>query len=92
MTKNLLLALPILLIVTIFYVGFTGNIESNMKHLFFLSITTFIIYAYQISKNESFTLGRKLYWYLLLFLIPSISATVYWFKYLNESNEKDQEN
>ncbi|HNP18708.1 MAG TPA: hypothetical protein PKL31_09765 [Fulvivirga sp.] len=86
MTNKLLLALPLTLIAVIFYVGFTGDLTDNIKHLFFLSASTFIVYGYQVSKNQSFSFLRKVYWCMLLFLIPSVSAVIYWVKYLKKES------
>ncbi|MTI39925.1 hypothetical protein [Fulvivirga lutimaris] len=83
MIRYLLLGLPVTLVFIVFYTGFNDPELTDVRHLFFFTITTFIIYTYQISKNETLTRGARWRWYLWLFFVPSITALIYWFKHLN---------
>lgn len=85
MKKQLLLLLPLALISLILYVSATGQMIENIQHLFFISFTTFIIYAYQVYLNSNFKLTNKLIWWIFLFFIPSVAATVYWFRYISKN-------
>ncbi|QSE95926.1 hypothetical protein [Fulvivirga lutea] len=87
MKKQLLFALPLTLICLIFYVSYTGDIISNLQHLFFLSITTFIVYAYQVSLNPGFKLLDKITWWLFILALPSIASILYWFRHINRKEE-----
>ncbi|MEQ8925897.1 MAG: hypothetical protein RLO81_08795 [Fulvivirga sp.] len=87
MIKQLLIALPLTLIALIIYVSISGNIVDNLQHLFFLSITTFIIYAYQVSINKQFKLLDKITWWLFIFFLPSIASVLYWFRHINKTKE-----
>ena len=83
MIRYLLLALPATLVFIIFYTATTDPGLRDIRHLFFFTITTFIIYSYQISKNDRLTRGARWRWYLWLFVVPSVTAIIYWFKHLN---------
>ena len=76
------------LLALITFVAYTGDIASNVQHLFFLSFTTFIIYAYQVSLNEQFSWAQKLKWCVLIFFIPSLFSLLYWYKYINKDSEE----
>lgn len=73
MVRYLLLGLPSTLIFIIFYTGFNDPELTDVRHLFFFTITTFIIYAYQISRNETLSRGARWRWYLWLFCGFSLS-------------------
>lgn len=88
MIKNLLLALPATLVALIFYVSFTDQVMQNVQHLFFLSASTVVVYCYQISQNPYFNFIKKIKWYLLLLIVPSIFAVIYWYKYINIQEEE----